>query len=176
VLIDEESGSTAMGVVLMDVGRLRIALPVMSVREVLPLPALSPFAGMPPLIAGTFSLGGDAVLVLRLDRLLDIPEIEPGAYAKIVLLKSRGQLALLATEVRDIRIVDGTMVSPVRAVESFNGCTIAEIALPDGPVALLSPQRLLAERERRTLGDFEAMAKRRLEALAMPAESGIPAS
>ncbi len=73
----------------------RFALPVSSVREVLPLPELEPVPLAPPELLGSFQLRGEIVPVVRPDSLLAIenPEAPPTVLA---LLHERDAICALA--------------------------------------------------------------------------------
>ncbi|UPG73415.1 chemotaxis protein CheW [Roseomonas gilardii subsp. gilardii] len=162
--------------VLFAVGETRLALRREAVGELLPLPRLWAPPGLPRLLAGFLNLGGEAVAVLRLSRLLE-PEAEiraeespaAGIYRHLILLgEGRDRLALLVDRVLDVVRVPRQWLQAVPAEQSLNGCAEAEVALPDGFARLLAPERLLMERERATLAELEAQARRRLEEWAAP--------
>ena len=162
--------------VLFAVGGARLALRRGAIRELLPLPRLWTPPGLPRVLAGFLNLGGEAVAVLRLSRLLE-PETEiraeddaaAGIYRHLILLDDgRERLALLVDRVLDVVRVPAESLQALPAEQSLNGCAEAEVSLPDGFARLLTPERLLMERERATLAELEGQARRRLEDWASP--------
>lgn len=152
-------------------GGARLALRREAVRELLPLPRLWTPPGLPRLLAGFLNLGGEAVAVLRLSRLLEPEAALPaeddaatGIYRHLILLgDGQERLALLVDRVLDVVRVPRESLQPLPAEQSLNGCAEAEVSLPDGFARLLAPERLLMERERATLAELEGQARRRLE-------------
>ncbi|MFC0407696.1 chemotaxis protein CheW [Roseomonas elaeocarpi] len=173
-------------------GPRRCALRRAEVRELLPLPRLSQPPGMPRFVAGFFDLGGAAQAVLRLGPLLEPDDAAPGAdgpdgnarrgelpagsprneaaelYRHILLtVPAAGApngLALLVDRVLDVRAVPATALRPVPEGDSLNGCVVAVVEDGATLTHLLSAERLLLARERRTLLALEQDAQRRLGA------------
>jgi len=73
------------------------ALPLECVERIEPMAQLAHPPGTPSPVEGILNLGGRAVAVLRLDRLLQLPERLPGLYSMLILLKdvSDARVALL---------------------------------------------------------------------------------
>lgn len=162
-----EHPSTEGKWVVFDVGSERCAFPSPAIQEILPLPWLSRPPGLPPLMEGFFSLGGEVVPVVRLTRLLGLADVDSGVYTPLIVVRGqKGPLALLVDRVRDVRgLAEGTP-APVGEDQSFNGCIEAEVLIDDGVVHLLSPERLLLEEEARriaSLRDVEVKRRRLLE-------------
>jgi purine-binding chemotaxis protein CheW len=120
--------------------------------------------GLPSALEGFLNLGGTAVPVLRLDRLLQLPERNPGLYSKLIILKgvTDGEIAILVDQVSEILSVAETTFLPVGKEHSFNACTEAAVPARGEVVHLLSPARILLEMERRSLSEFQAVAQQRL--------------
>jgi purine-binding chemotaxis protein CheW len=121
--------------------------------------------GLPALLEGILNLAGQAVPVLRLDRLLELPAQRPGLFSMLILLKgiSDGRIAILVDRVSEIITVSEGAFVPVANQDSFNGCAEAAVSVRGEIVHVLSPTRILLERERSALSDFQAMAQRRLQ-------------
>ena len=141
------------------------ALPLESVEKIASMAQLARPPGLPSPLEGILNWAGKAVPVVRLDRLLQLPEQRPSLYSMLILLKgvSDGQIALLVDRVSEILSVPDSALLPVAEQDSFNAC--AEAAVPvRGQVAhLLSPTRILLEKERKSLAEFQAIAQRRLQ-------------
>jgi purine-binding chemotaxis protein CheW len=138
------------------------ALDCAHVREILPLPALGKPPGLPPAIEGVIGLGDRAVPLLRLDRLLGLPDARASAYQHVLLLRQEPALALLVDRVTEIARIGEDRIHALEESDSFNGCVGAEIRT-DGPtVHCLVLERLLTRRERGALAAFQAREEARL--------------
>jgi purine-binding chemotaxis protein CheW len=142
----------------------KAAVPLENVRRIAPMAQLARPPGLPTALEGFLNLGGTAVPVLRLDRLLQLPERSPGLYSKLIILKgaSDGQIAILVDQVNEILSVAEATFLPVGKEHSFNACTEAGVPARGEVIHLLSPARILLEMERRSLSEFQAVAQRRL--------------
>jgi purine-binding chemotaxis protein CheW len=141
------------------------AVPLENVERIAPMTQLARPIGMPAPLEGVLNLAGMAVPVVRLDRLLQLPAPPPGLYSMLIILKgvSSGRAALLVDRVIEILSVPGSALVPVHDEDSFNACAEATVSMRGEIVHLLSPTRILLEKERETLSDFHAMAQRRLQ-------------
>jgi len=136
------------------------------VREILHIPELGRPPTTPPILEGFLDFGGDAIPLLRLDRLLGLTPSPASAYQHILLLRLAAPLALLVDRVTDVVRIADERRAPVGARESFNGCVDAEI-LGDGvPVHCLSLDRLLTVQEQERLAAHHALEQARLSAFA----------
>jgi purine-binding chemotaxis protein CheW len=138
------------------------AVSLNQVREIVPMARLSQPPGLPSFVEGFLNLGGSAVSVLRLDRLLNLDEHEPSLYSTLLILRSSGSPN--AWLVDDVEIVADSPESrmPVSAEQSFNGCVDAEVSVHGRVIHLLSPERILLERERQSVAHFQVLEQRRL--------------
>jgi purine-binding chemotaxis protein CheW len=120
--------------------------------------------GLPSALEGFLNLAGTAVPVVRLDHLLRLPVQRPGLYSMLIVLKSAsdGAMAVLADRVSEIISVPENALLPVGEEHSFNGCAEAVVPVRGEVVHLLSPARILLEKEREVLSEFQAMAQQRL--------------
>ena len=141
------------------------ALPLESVERIAPMAQLSRPPGLPYVLEGILNLAGRAVPVLRLDRLLELPEQPLGLYSMLILLKgvSNGRIAILVDRVSEILPLPESAFLPVGKDHSFNACAEAAVSVRGEIVNVLSPARILLEKERETLSAFQAMAQRRLQ-------------
>ena len=141
------------------------AVPLENVERIALMSQLARPPGMPAPLEGILNLAGTATPVVRLDRLLQLPVRRPGLYSMLIVLKgvSGGGVALLVDRVSEILYVPESALLPVRDEDSFNACTEATVSVRDEIIQLLSPARILLERERETLFEFQAMAQLRLQ-------------
>lgn len=141
------------------------AVPLEAVERIVPMAELARPPGLPAPLEGILNLGGAPVPVLRLDRLLQLPEKRPGLYSMLVLLKgeARKQVAMLVDRVSEILHVAHEEVLPVEPEDSFNACVEATITKPDHVIHVLSPARILLEKEHESLAAFRAIETIRLD-------------
>jgi purine-binding chemotaxis protein CheW len=142
------------------------ALPLESVERIALMAQLARPPGLPSPLEGILDLGGTAVPVLRLDRLFRLPVHEPDLYSMLIVLKGigAGGLALLVERASEVRSVSvGDELLPVSREDSFNGCAEASFFLKGQTVSLLSPQRILLEKEKQALSEFQTLTQHRLE-------------
>lgn len=149
------------------IGSIALALPRERIGRILLVPVLGHPPGLPSAIEGILDLAGRAVPVVRLDRLLGLPSIPRHPYRHILLLRDvEPAMALLVDRTTDILRISPDAEKMLPPAETFNGCVIAVYSTPDSTqIHLLSSERLLNERERLTLADFQATEERRLSEL-----------
>ena len=143
------------------------ALPAARVRECLPLPLLRRRPGLPPHLAGFMTLGGAAVPVVDLARLLGLrapdeaPPLEAdGLYRHLLLLEDG--VALLVD--RATELAAAVSAPADRTADGWqNRCVVRQVLADGEPVALLDPDRLLRLDERERLRDLTEAARRRGE-------------
>ena len=145
-------------------GRLA-ALPLENVERIAPMAQLARLPGMPAPLEGILNLAGVAVPVVCLDRLLRLPARRPGLYSMLIILKgvSSGPIALLVERVSAILYVRESGLLPVCGEDSFNACVEATVSSQGEIIHMLSPTRILLERDRETLSEFQTMAQQRLQ-------------
>jgi purine-binding chemotaxis protein CheW len=135
-------------------------------QEIVPMARLSHPPGLPSIMEGFLNLGGTAVGVLRLDRLLDLGECAPDLYSTLLIVNTNGcPIAWLVDSVSEIVADSPEDRSPVAAELSFNGCAEVEVTVNGRTIHLLSPERILLKQERRTVEDFQALEQQRLRNL-----------
>ena len=146
------------------------ALPMDSVERIVPMAELVHPLGLPAAIEGVLNLSGAAVPVLRLDRLLRLPEAQFGLYSMLVVLRGeRGpRAAILVDRVTDVFSTPAGSLLPVSPGDSFNGVSQSAAMRDEFPVPILSPDRILARKEREALAEFQQLAQSRLEAWEKP--------
>jgi len=159
------SPSSYRSLVVFHLGGKLGGLPLESVEKIAPMCDLARPPGLLAPLEGILNWGGAAVPVLRLDRLLHLPEQRPGLYSMLMLLKGRSdnQVALLVDRVSEILHVPHSEVLPVRGEDSFNACVEATVNMRGQVVHVLSPARILLEREQESLSAFRTMEQLRLD-------------
>jgi purine-binding chemotaxis protein CheW len=141
------------------------ALPLENVQRIVPMAQLSKPPGLPSLLEGILNLSGSAVPVLRLDRLFQLPSQRLGLHSALIIVNSiaDGRIALLVDRVSDILTIPENGLLPIGQDDSFNGCAEALVSAGGQTIYLLSAKRLLLEKDREALSQFQAMAQRRLQ-------------
>jgi purine-binding chemotaxis protein CheW len=177
------SGKGARSLFVFELSNRSFALDPAAVARVVALPLLSRPPGTPPLLHGFLNLGGEAVPVLDLRRLLDLagpdgasepgPDGRPPAagappdpYAHLIIVKRAPvPLALLVDRAIGLLAVDDEAVSPLQAGQTFNDCAEQSVQLADRTVALLSVDRLLLQEERGRIAELQGIEQHRLRQL-----------
>lgn len=149
--------------VVFRLGDQECALPVSDVSEFVALPTLTRPPGMPSMLAGFLNLEGTAIPVVRLDCLFDLPEQPPDPYTPLIVLKNGlPGAALVVNRIASIVTVDPGSMLPVPETQTFNDCAIGEIIVDGKTISVLSVERLLLEKERQSIAEFQAVEQRRL--------------
>jgi purine-binding chemotaxis protein CheW len=156
------------GIVVFRLAGQAFGLPVHLVREVVPMAWLDHPPGLSAMVEGVLNLGGQAVPVLRLDRLLGLEERGCGLESSILIMKAASvetPLGLLVEHLDGVRQISDFSPMGLPAGQSFNDC-LAEIMACDGqPVSVLDWGRILLEQEKERLAQFQARAQERLAGL-----------
>lgn len=141
-------------------------IPLQDLREIVAIPQLSRYPGLPDILAGFLNLGGIAIPVLRLDRLFGVPDQVPGIYTPLIVLRHPdSHLALMVEKVSHIVSVSEDVIVPVPDHHSFNDCVVGVATLTDRIVLILSTERLLLEKEQQCLAEFQDREQMRLRTL-----------
>ncbi len=82
----------------------------------------------------------------------------------LIVLKglSDSQIAVLVDRVSEVVAVPASALLPIGKEDSFNACVEAVVSLRGQMIHVLSPARLLLEKEREALSGFQEMAQQRL--------------
>jgi purine-binding chemotaxis protein CheW len=159
----------ARKVVVFHLATQAYAISLEDVQEILPLAELSRPPTGPALLAGFAIVGAEPVPVIRLSRLFGFPETPPGLYTPMLLLLApRMRLGLLVDRVSQIIAVTDDAILPAPDGYSLNHCVTGIVRRDEGPILLLSPERLLLEQERTCLDELEAAERLRLSRLEGP--------
>src|SRR5258708_7181079 len=142
---------------------LPCAFPLEAVREVVPMATLSSPPGLPSALLGFLDLRGNAIPIVRLDRLFDLREQQPGLHTPMIVLRGvLGPIGILVESVRGIVPVPSAQLLEIPADRTFQGCATAALQLGDDLIHLLSPTALLEANERRLLAEYSARSQARL--------------
>ena len=136
---DSSNPDRDLTVLTFQVGQHRCALSTERVAEILLLAALDRPKGMPRAYEGYLNLSGVRIPVVRLDRLLQVPDIPLLLSTPMIVLKGLSSpIALLAEKMVGVRRVSTTALSPVSAGKEFNECIQAVFQDGEVTTALLS--------------------------------------
>lgn len=142
------------------------AIPVGAVQEIVPMAALARVPGQPSLLEGFLNLRGVAVPVLRLSRLFGLAPAEPGLHTPLIVLRGQPHPAgLLVDAVVEIACADAAGAFPIQENDCFNDCAQAQVQVGGRVVHVLSPERLLLEKERQCVAELRAQAQHYLDEL-----------
>jgi purine-binding chemotaxis protein CheW len=148
-------------VCLFELAGERFGVRLESVREVVPMAALAHPPCMPAILEGFLNLRGAALPVLRVARVLGLPQDRLELHTPLVVMRGE-PLALLVNQVEGIVRFPDTSLVPLPASESFNGCVEGRLTGAGGAVHLLLPACLLLEKERQVLSAFRETEAARL--------------
>ena len=137
------------------------ALRAESVERIVLNAALVQPPGLPLLLEGILNLAGTAIPVLRLDRLLNLPDQHIGLYSMILIL--RCGCAILVDHVFRVTTISGNSVLPIAASDCFNACAEFTAQIDGEAVPLLSTERILLEKEKRVLSEFRETEQLRFD-------------
>ena len=158
-------GSTGPFLIFQSSG-LDCAFALKAVHEVVPMAALFAPPGMPSGITGFLDLRGQAIPILRLDLLFDLPEQRPGRHTPIILLRVAGNLiGILAESIRQIASPLADSWLPRDAKSIFHECAVATFVIDERLTHLLAADGILLEHERRLVSEFQTVAQERLRLL-----------
>jgi purine-binding chemotaxis protein CheW len=140
------------------------ALPLENVKRIASMVQLLRPPGLPAPLEGILNLGGTAVPVVRLDRLLRRPVQDVGLYSMLIILKDSidAGFALLVERTSEVVSVSCGELLQLDKEDSFNACAEASFLLRGETVPLLSPQRILLEKEKLALSEFQVLAQQRV--------------
>lgn len=157
------------GIVVFRLGGQGFGLPVEDVREVVPVAWLDRPPHLSAMVEGVLNLGGQAIPVLRLDRLLGLEDGRYGLDASILVMRAlerEGTLGLLVEHVDGVRRLEDLSPLGLPPGQSFNDC-LAEVLEGEGRTfGLLAWERILLEQERARLAEFQQRVQDRLTELA----------
>jgi len=144
-----------------------LAVEARAVQEIALMARLSKPNGLPALIAGFLNLAQRPIPILRLDRLLSLPEQKLGLYTQILILRDTtgASVGWIVDRVDQITPVRQEDILPVPKNHCFRDCAKGVITRNDTSISILAPDRVLLEQERRCILDFQAREQDRLREL-----------
>jgi purine-binding chemotaxis protein CheW len=147
-------------------GERLCALDREAVREIAAVPELSHPPSLPASVEGLLNLGGEAVVVVNLARLLDLsqdPDIDPVDRHIVVL--GDGLVALLVDRAEDVCRVLGDAITRTDDQTSVNDCIIGDVEIDGVTAHVLDASRILLTAERARYADIQRAEQARLDAL-----------
>ena len=144
-----------------------LAVETAAVQEIVLMARLSKPNGLPALIAGFLNLAQTCVPILRLDRMLQLPEPKFELYTQILILRDPAKMPMgwIVDRVAQIVPVRRDEVLPVPENHCFQNCATGVLVRKDVSISILAPERILLERERRCIQEFQAREEERLREL-----------
>lgn len=138
------------------------ALRAAAVAAALPMARLARPPNRPSILEGLLSLPDGALPVLRLSRLLGLPDRPLTTASSILRLRGERQRGLLVDRTVGLEPVRPGDLQPVEPGSSFADCAVAGLRVGGEPCLLLDPARLLLREEEARLDAFRALGERRL--------------
>jgi chemotaxis signal transduction protein len=150
---------------MFDLSGERCAIRLDSLREIVAMAALSRPPSLASLLDGFLNLGGDALPVLRTAAILGLEDEGPDLYTPLLVVRgAAGRFVLRVSRVVAVRSIE-SVITPLDAADSFNGCVEGRLLIDGEPVHLLKIDNLLLEQEWRAVAEFRALEARRLSEL-----------
>lgn len=159
-----DSAHQLRDLVVFEVSDRLIALPLDAIGRITPMAALATPPGLPSNLEGVLDLAGEAIPVLRLDRLLQLPPQRLGLYSALVVVNgiALDRVALLVDRVSGTLSISEDRVLPLEDRDTLNGCSQATVRVQSETAHVLSPSRILLAQEKDALAEFQAIAQSRL--------------
>ncbi len=130
----------------------RFALALDAVERALPMLAVTPLPGAPPVVAGVVSLHGQVVPVFDLRRRLGCPAREPALTDHLLVARAGARrVALPVDEVLGVLAVDAAAITPPDAVLPAPERLAGIVTLADGLVFIHDLEAFLTADEERRL-------------------------
>lgn len=149
-------------------GERLCALDRAAVREVAPLPELSRPPSLPASVEGVMNLGGEAVVIVDLVRLLDVApntDIDPIYRHVVILHQQDGSTGLLVDRVEDVVTVAGDAIIATGGNTTINDCAVGQVEIGNEIAHVLNASRIFLAAERVRLADIQQSEQARLDAL-----------
>lgn len=149
-------------------GERLCALDRIAVREVTPLPELSRPPSLPASVEGVMNLGGEAVLIVDLVRLLDIApnaDVDPIYRHVVVLRRDDGAAGLLVDRVEDVTSVADEAIMAADSDTTVNDCITGQVEIGGEVAHVLDAERIFLAAERARFADIQQNEQARLDAL-----------
>jgi len=140
------------------------AISIHEVREVVPLPELTPLADAPPFVAGIFNLRGKVVTAIDLRRRMDLVRRPWDRKTAILVTSYRDKLfGLIVDQALSLIRIAPAEMEPAPDFSSFLGSLqsqfIAGVAKWEGRlVPIMNAERIFSVTEPHELGDWQTPA------------------
>jgi chemotaxis signal transduction protein len=132
----------------------RFALPLASVRRVVPSAQPTPLPGAPEIVLGVLNVGGEVVTIINFHRRIGLPFSAIELSQQLLLVDITGIcIGLIVDEVSGVTMRD---IEGIRRVpDEFAGADFVEtiIRLDDGLCVICDPEKFLFSDEKLLLGD-----------------------
>jgi purine-binding chemotaxis protein CheW len=160
-------GNAQRVAVLFHLGPELFAVGASAVREIALMARLSTPGGLPSVLAGFLNLAGRPIPVIRLHRLFDLPEPVYGLYTQILILRDGDgdSIGWIVDRVEHVVTVRDADIMAVPENECFKDCTRGVFTFNGAHVSIIVPERVLLEKERRRIMEFQNMEVARLRDL-----------
>ena len=120
---------------------------------------LSRPASAPSILAGFLNLAQRPIPVIRIHRLLEVPESAHGLYTQIIIFHDRNGIAVgwVVDQVTQIIPVstDNTVCRRCPRMNVSKDCATGTFLVADSTVTILAPERVLLEKERQSIATFQ---------------------
>jgi len=143
--LTDTSIARSVNLLVFELDRLRLALPVVSVREVVRAVAIAPLPHAPPIVEGVINARGTLVPVFDLRRRFDLPPRPLSLGDHLILAWAGPRLAALRVDRADelISVAPGD-IEPAEGVVPEAAHVAALARLPDGLVLIHDLARFLS--------------------------------
>jgi len=156
-------------------GGIEYAIPTSQIREIVHIPELLRPIGLPDVLHGFLNFEQQLLPVIRLDVLFEIDSIEINLFSPIVLLRPDiADFCLLFDTVERVVEINTDFLIAANPEHTFNGCIEAQINQQNGAIFLLRLDRILTEKETRSIRDFSEQSVRRMTRMPLPPERLSP--
>jgi len=139
----------------------RYAISIQQVREVVPLPELTPLADAPPFVSGIFNLRGKVVTAIDLRRRLELPRRPWDRKTAVLIAPFEEKLfGLIVDQALSLVQLSAEQMEPAPDFSSFMGSRqrqfLLGVAKEGGQlVPIVNPERIFAVVETQELGDWQ---------------------
>jgi len=154
-------------VVLFRLGSELLAVEACAVQEITLMARLSTPSGLPSVLAGFLHVADRPIPIIRLHRLLDLPEPVRGLYTQILILRDQDGSAYgwIVDRVAQVVTVRQAEIMAVPENHCFKDGTKGVFTFNDTHVSLLAPDRVLLEKEHQCIHEFRNREQERLREL-----------
>ena len=169
--MENQSGEVAIHKYLkFEVSGMICAIPLARASSVMPMAELLRPPLMPSLLEGFLNLRGEAIAVVRLDRILRLEASEPTTDSHLLQIKTSAEIKreafiFVVDRVHEVIALAAKQILSLGANHTFNHCVSAYAEIGQARIHLLSVDSLLLEREKRAVSEFSHSSQVRLKDL-----------